>query len=297
MTHTGRQEAIIDIRAFFDQDTATVTYVVSDPASRRCAIIDPVLDYDSQAGVTATHSADEVAAYVEAAGLAVDWILETHIHADHLTAAAYLKERLGGNTGIGDRIVDVLAYWVPVFDTARDTPADGSQFDRLFADGERFAIGGLTVRVMHTPGHTPACVSYLIGDAVFVGDTLFMPYVGTSRTDFPDGDAATLYRSIHGILSLPDSTRIFTAHDYPPVGQAPAWESTVAGQKRDNIMIRDGISEAQYVERRRARDATLAVPRLILPSLQVNLRAGGLGQPNENGTQYIRIPLNVLKKP
>ncbi len=282
------------IQPFYDPDTATISYVVSDPASGQCAIIDPVLDYDPASGTTATASADRIIDYVNASGLTVAWLLETHIHADHLTAAAYLKQRLGGKTGIGARIVEVLEHWVPVFNTAHDTPTDGSQFDHLFADDEAFAIGSLTARVIHTPGHTPACISYIIGDAAFVGDTIFMPYMGTSRTDFPGGNAATLYRSIRRILALPDATRLFTGHDYPPGGSQPAWQSTVAVQKETNILIHENVSESRYIEMRHERDKRLSVPRLILPSIQVNLRAGALGSPEDNGRQYIKIPLNLF---
>ena len=282
------------IQPFFDKDTATVTYVISDPQTKRCAIIDPVLDYNPSSGTTATTSADRVIDYIKTSSLTVEWLLETHIHADHLTATSYLKGKLGGKSGVGEKIVDVLSYWVPVFNTAHDTPADGSQFDRLFKNGDRFNIGNIPATVMHTPGHTPSCISYHISDAIFVGDTLFMPYMGTARADFPGGDAATLYRSIQKILSLPDNTRIFTCHDYPPEGQPAAWESTVAQQKKDNTLINAQISEGEYIEKRKARDSKLPVPRLLLPALQVNMRAGKFGEPETNGTQYIKIPLNKL---
>ncbi len=281
------------IEAFFDKATATITYIVSDPVTQRCAIIDPVLDFDPQAGAAMTKSADRLIDYISKSGLTVEWLLETHIHADHLTAAKYLKEKCGGKTGISEKIVDVLKHWVPVFNTQEDTPTDGSQFDRLFGDGETFSLGALAVKVMHTPGHTPACASYVIGDAVFVGDTIFMPYGGTSRADFPGGSAATLYHSIQKILSLPDETRIFTCHDYPPEGNEPAWESTVAEQKKKNIMIKEDVTEAQYIEVRTTRDGKLPVPRLLLPSIQVNLRAGDFGTAEENGTRYIKIPVRV----
>lgn len=283
------------IQAFFDKGTATVTYIVSDPETRRCAIIDTVLDFDPQAGVTSTRSADQLIVYIEKSGLTVEWLLETHIHADHLTAASYLKEKCGGKTGISAGMIDVLKYWVPIFDTAHDTPLDGSQFDRLFKDGEEFSLGSLTIQVMHTPGHTPACASYVIEDAVFVGDTLFMPYGGTSRSDFPGGDAATLYRSIRKILALPEETRIFTCHDYPPEGHNPAWESTVGEQKKNNTMIKDGVAEAQYIEARKTRDSKLPVPRLLYPSIQVNMRAGGLGELEDNEMHYIKIPVKMAK--
>lgn len=285
----------MQIHHFFDNDTATFTYVVSDPATKKCAIIDPVLDYDMFAGKTSTTSSDKVISYVKEHGLSVEWILETHAHADHLTGSHYLKEKLGGKIGIGEHIKEVLKFWVPLFNTVHDTPLDGSQFDHLFKDGEVFAIGSIEVKVMHTPGHTPACVSYLIGDAAFVGDTIFMPYVGTARTDFPGGSAATLYQSIHKLLSLPETTKIYTCHDYPPQGQPEGYVSTVADQKTKNSMVHDGVSEAEYVAARNAKDVGKAVPRLLLPSIQVNLRAGDLGKTEANGVQYIKIPLNKLR--
>ncbi len=282
------------IEHFFDKDTATFTYVVSDPKTSKCVIIDSVLDYDMNAGKTTTVSADKVIAYVKEQGLSVEWILETHVHADHLTASHYLKEKLGGKIGIGEHIKEVLKFWVPLFNTAHDTPLDGSQFDHLFQDGESFRIGLIDVKVMHTPGHTPACLTYLMEDAAFVGDTIFMPYVGTARTDFPGGSAQTLYHSIQKLLSLPENTRIFTCHDYPPQGQSENYVSTVAEQKAKNSMVHDGVSEAEYVAARNAKDVGKAVPRLLLPSIQVNLRAGGLGEPENNSVQYIKIPLNKL---
>lgn len=280
------------IQPFFDPDTSTVTYVVTDTMTRHCAVIDSVLDYDPQAGRTSTRSADKVIRYIKSKRLKLEWVLETHIHADHLTAADYMKQTLGGKLGIGRHVVKVLKHWVPLFGTMRDTPLDGSQFDRLFADNEYFTIGKLAVKVIHTPGHTPDGVSYFVDDAVFVGDTLFMPPIGTARTDFLGGSAKTLYASIRKILSLPDSTRIFHCHDYPPEGKKPFWESTVAGQKKSNVMIGGGISEAAYVKARNRRDKGKAVPRLLLPAIQVNLRAGGLGRSEKNGIQYVRIPLN-----
>lgn len=282
------------IEHFFDKDTATFTYVVSDPKTSKCVIIDSVLDYDMNAGKTTTVSADKVIAYVKEQGLSVEWILETHVHADHLTASHYLKEKLGGKIGIGEHIKEVLKFWVPLFNTAHDTPLDGSQFDHLFQDGESFRIGLIDVKVMHTPGHTPACLTYLMEDAAFVGDTIFMPYVGTARTDFPGGSAQTLYHSIQKLLSLPENTRIFTCHDYPPQGQSENYVSTVAEQKAKNSMVHDGISEAEYVAVRNAKDVGKAVPRLLLPSIQVNLRAGDLGKAEANGVQYMKIPLNKL---
>lgn len=284
----------MQIQHFFDTDTATFTYVVSDPATQKCAIIDSVLDYDMHAGKTSTVSADKVISYVKEAGLSLEWILETHAHADHLTGSHYLREKLGGKIGIGEHIKEVLKFWVPLFNTAHDTSLDGSQFDHLFKDGEIFSIGSTEVKVLHTPGHTPACVTYLMGDTAFVGDTIFMPYVGTARTDFPGGSAATLYRSIQKLLSLPGSTRIFTCHDYPPQGQSEGCVSTVAEQKAKNTMVHDGVSEAEYVTARHAKDKGKAVPFLLLPSIQVNLRAGELGKAENNGVQYIKIPLNKI---
>lgn len=282
------------IEHFFDKDTATFTYVVSDPKTSKCAIIDSVLDYDMNAGKTTTVSADKVIAYVKEQGLSVEWILETHAHADHLTASHYLREKLGGKIGIGEHIKEVLKFWVPLFNTAHDTSLDGSQFDHLFKDGEVFTIGLIEVKVMHTPGHTPACLTYLIEDAAFVGDTIFMPYVGTARTDFPGGSAQTLYQSIQKLLALPEATRNFTCHDYPPEGQSEGFLSTVADQKAKNSMVHDGVSEAEYVTARNAKDKGKAVPRLLLPSIQVNLRAGDLGKAESNGVQYIKIPLNRI---
>lgn len=284
----------MQIQHFFDTDTATFTYVVSDPSTQKCVIIDPVLDYDMFAGNTSTTSSDKVIAYVKEQGLSVEWILETHAHADHLTGSHYLKEKLGGKIGIGEHIKDVLKFWVPLFNTAHDTPLDGSQFDHLFQDGEVFTIGSIEVKIMHTPGHTPACVTYLMGDAAFVGDTIFMPYVGTARTDFPGGSAATLYQSIQKLLSLPETTKTYTCHDYPPQGTPEGYVSTVADQKAKNSMVHDGVSEAEYVAARNAKDKGKAVPRLLLPSIQVNLRAGDLGEAEANGVQYIKIPLNKL---
>jgi glyoxylase-like metal-dependent hydrolase (beta-lactamase superfamily II) len=287
-------EILMHIQHFFDQETGTLTYIVSDAATQHCAIIDSVLNYDMSAGKTYTRSADELISYVRNNDLIVEWILETHAHADHLSAAAYLKESLGGKIAIGEHIRQVLDYWVPIFDTAKDTPLDGSQFDHLLIEGEVFYIGKLPVKVLVTPGHTPDCVSYYIQDAVFVGDTLFMPSVGTARTDFPGGSAEQSYDSIQKILSLPGETRIFTCHDYPPEGTPPAFMSTVNEQKKQNQMIRDGISRSAYVLARNKKDENNSVPRLLLPSIQVNLRAGQFGVLSDNGVQYIKIPLNKM---
>ena len=282
------------IKAFFDNDTATVTYVVSDPETKMCAVIDSVHNFDLYSGRLSTESADQVLKYINEMSLKVEWILETHIHADHLTAASYIKDRVGGKIAIGEHIKGVLAHWLSIFNTQSDTPLDGSQFDVLLKDGQIFNVGNLEVRVMHTPGHTPDCISYHICDAIFVGDTIFMPYVGTARTDFPGGGADVLYHSIQKILSLPDETRIFTCHDYPPDGASPAWESTVAVQKKKNSMVNDSVTEEIFVQTRNKKDKHKAVPRLLLPSIQVNLRAGKLGAAEENHTQYIKIPVNKI---
>lgn len=280
--------------SFFDEPTFTVTHVVAEPEGTRCFIIDPVLDFDFKSGRTGTKAADEVIRHVKAEGLTVDWILETHAHADHLTAAPYLKEKLGGKVAIGAHITDVQKVFKGIFNTGESCAVDGSQFDRLLADGETVSAGALELLVMHTPGHTPACATYVIGDAAFVGDTLFMPDFGTARTDFPGGDAATLYRSIKRVLSLPPETRLFMCHDYGAEGRDIAWETTVADEKAANIHVHDGISEEAFVEMRETRDKTLEVPNLILPSLQVNMRAGGFPPAEDNGVSYLKLPLNLL---
>lgn len=285
------------IRGFFDPATHTVTHVVADPATRRAAVVDPVLDYDAASGRTSTAGADAVIAHVREQGFTVDWLLETHAHADHLSAAPYLKRVLGGQVAIGAKIGAVQKVFRAVFHDD-GIPTDGSPFDRLFEDGDRFAIGSLPVRVMHTPGHTPACVSYAVeGDAgldVFVGDTVFMPDHGSARCDFPGGDARQLYASVRRLLALPPDTRLHLCHDYPPEGRAPAWVSTVAEQRAHNVHLRDGIDEAAFVALRAARDRTLRMPQLILPSIQVNVRAGEWPAPEANGTRYLKIPLNAL---
>lgn len=283
-----------DIKAFFDPATNTVTYVVADPATGSCAVIDPVLDYDPASGRTATQSLSLVRDYLAHKRLSLAWILETHAHADHLSAGSVLRQSHGGRIGIGARIVEVQAVFAKIFNL-KDLAADGRQFDKLFADGEEFAIGELRGRVLHTPGHTPACVSYVIGDAAFVGDTLFMPDYGSARTDFPGGDAATLFRSARKILALPETTRVFTCHDYKAPGREDfAWESTVGAQRRGNVHVRDGVSEAEFVAMRTARDKTLAMPQLLLPAIQVNIRAGALPPAEDNGVSYLKLPLNAL---
>lgn len=282
------------VEAFFDPATSTVSYVVFDAPGGRAAIVDPVLDFDPNSGATSTASADRIADFVRERGLSVDWILETHAHADHLSGAAHLKRRLGGRIAIGERIRDVQAVFGRLYDLGDAWRADGTPFDHLFADGESFRIGALQARVMHVPGHTPADVAYLAGDAVFVGDTLFPPDVGTARADFPGGDARALWRSIRRLLDLPPATRVFVCHDYPPGERAPRWETTVAEQRASNIHVRDGTDEETFVAMRCARDATLPMPVLILPSLQVNIRAGELPPPEDNGLRYLKIPLDAF---
>lgn len=282
------------IQHFYDNDTANFTYIVSDEDTRKCAIIDSVLNYDIFSGRTSTSSADEIIYYIKKNNLTVEWILETHAHADHLTASNYLKEKLGGKIAIGENIKTVLEFWVPVFNSIKDTPLSGSQFDHLFKDGETFFIGNLEVNVMHTPGHTPSCVSYLIRDVIFVGDTIFMPNLGTARTDFPGGSAKTLYNSIQKILSLPNETKIYIGHDYPEQNRQPQFLCTVLQQKKYNILVNENISEKEYIETRNKRDVGKAVPKLLLPSLQINLRAGKFSEPEENGERYIKIPLNKI---
>ncbi len=283
-----------EVTGFFDPETATVSYVVKDPDSDHCAIIDPVLDYDAASGHTETRSADRLIEHVQKHGLKVDWIIETHAHADHLSAAPYVKERVGGRIGIGRSIDTVQKTFGRIFNDPRALKGSPDEFDHLFEDGEEYTIGGLKAVAMHTPGHTPACMTHIIGDAAFVGDTLFMPDVGTARADFPGGDARTLYRSIKRILALPEDTRIFVCHDYPPAGREPAWETTVGEQRRSNKHVRDGISEEEFVKMRTERDATLSLPKLIIPSIQVNIHAGKLPEPEDNGIRYLKVPLDTL---
>ncbi|WP_118133223.1 MBL fold metallo-hydrolase [Oceanicella sp. SM1341] len=282
-----------DVTAFFDEATNTVSYVVRDPGSRACAIIDSVLDFDAASGRTDTRSAQAIADHVSAEGLEVAWMLETHVHADHLSAAPWLQERLGGKIGIGERITVVQDTFGKIFNAGTEFERDGSQFDRLFAEGDTFAIGGLTGRVLHTPGHTPACLTYVIGDAAFVGDTLFMPDYGTARCDFPGGSAETLWASIQKVLALPDDTRLFLCHDYKAPGRDTyAWETTVAEQKADNVHVGAGHSREEFIAMRTARDADLGMPKLILPSIQVNMRAGHFPPPEEDGNVYLKLPVN-----
>ena len=286
----------VTIAAFHDGQTGTVSYVLADPATRQAAIVDPVLDFDLKSGRTATTQADRLLAHVAEAGLTVQWILETHAHADHLSAARHLQAHVGGRIAIGEHIREVQAVFRKLYNLERDFLPDGRQFDHLFRDGEIFRIGGIEAQAMLVPGHTPACMAYRIGDAVFVGDTMFMPDVGTARADFPGGDAATLYRSIRRLLALPPATRLFVCHDYPPEGRAPAWETTVADQRARNIHVHDGVSEAEFVALRTGRDARLDVPTLILPSIQINIRAGQMPPAEDNGVSYLKIPLNTLSR-
>ncbi len=291
-------DAQLHIEGFFDPATSTVSYLVLDPASRRCALVDSVLDYDPKSGRTSTRSADQLLARVAELGAQVEWILETHVHADHLTAAPYLKHQAGGRIGIGAAITTVQQAFGALFNAGSDMARDGSQFDHLFADDEPFTIGKLACRALHTPGHTPACMSYVVshGDqtAALVGDTLFMPDYGTARCDFPGGDARTLFQSINKVLSLPADTRLYLCHDYQPGGREVQFVSTVADQRAHNVHVRNGISEAQFVALRTRRDATLELPTLLLPSVQVNMRAGHFPPVEANGIRYLKIPLNVL---
>lgn len=282
-----------DVTGFYHDKTGSIAYLVSDPASGRAAVIDPVLDYDERAARTSTASADAILAAIAKRGLTVDWILDTHPHADHLSAAAYLKEKLGAPMAIGREIIAVQKLWRDIYN-APDFPVDGKQWDRLFADGDTFTIGAIPVRVMHSPGHTLASITYVAGDAAFVHDTLFQPDTGSARCDFPGGDAERLYDSITAILALPDATRLFTGHDYKEGGRPPQWESTVAEQKRRNKHFAAKPSRADYAQLRRARDKTLPMPLLILPALQVNLRGGRLPPPESNGRSYLKIPVNTF---
>ncbi|OEC37591.1 MBL fold metallo-hydrolase [Pseudomonas sp. 1D4] len=283
------------VEPFFDPATFTYSYVVSDPTSRRCAVVDSVLDYDPAAGRTSTASADRLIAYVREQGLTLEWILETHVHADHLSAAPYIQRQLGGRLAIGEHITVVQRTFGTLFNAESGFATDGSQFDHLLKDGDRFSVGGIEAQALHTPGHTPACMTYLIGDAAFVGDTLFMPDYGTARCDFPGGNARTLYRSIRRLFTLPDATRLFMCHDYKAPGREHFLYQTSVGEERaHNVHVHEGISEDDFVAMRQARDATLGMPALILPSVQVNMRAGQLPPAEDNGTRYLKIPLNAL---
>jgi len=282
------------VEGFFDPATSTISYIVFDRHSKQCAVVDSVLDFDPKSGRTSTQSADRIIARIRELGGKLEWILETHVHADHLSAAPYIKEQLGGKLGIGKEITTVQTVFGRVFNAGTEFARDGSQFDHLFADEEAFRIGTLEARALHTPGHTPACITYRIDDAAFVGDTLFMPDYGTARCDFPGGDAHKLYRSIRRVLALPPETRLFMCHDYMPAGREPRWETTVAEERARNVHVHDGISEEQFIDMRKSRDAKLDMPVLILPSVQVNMRAGRLPEPENNGMRYLKIPLNAV---
>lgn len=284
-----------DVKAFFDAASNTFSYVVWDPATKQAAVIDSVLDFDSASGRTKRDSADAMIAFVEAQGLSVAWVIDTHVHADHLSAAPYIQSRLGGKLGIGEHIRQVQQTFGKLFNAGTEFQRDGSQFDHLFTDGERYRLGEIDALALHTPGHTPACMVHVIGDAAFVGDTLFMPDYGTARCDFPGGDAAQLYRSIQRIFALPEATRVFMCHDYKAPGRDSfAFETTVGDEKRGNVHVRDGVSEAEFVSMRTTRDATLAMPRLLLPAVQVNMRAGQLPPAEDNGIRYLKLPLDAV---
>lgn len=283
------------VEAFFDPATFTYSYVVSDPVTQQCAVIDSVLDYDPASGRTSHATAQRLVDYVRAQRLTVQWLLETHVHADHLSAAPYLKQQLGGRLAIGDRITVVQDTFGKLFNAGSEFATDGRQFDHLFHDGDTFQVGNIQAHAIHTPGHTPACMTYVIGDAAFVGDTLFMPDYGTARCDFPGGDARTLYQSIQKLFTLPDSTRVFMCHDYKAPGREEfLYETTIAAERELNVHVHAGITEEEFVAMRTARDATLGMPTLILPSVQINMRGGELPEPESNGTRYLKIPLDVL---
>ncbi|HEU4670727.1 MAG TPA: MBL fold metallo-hydrolase [Dyella sp.] len=284
-----------DIKAFFDEPSNTFSYVVSDPANGHAAVIDSVLDYDAASGRTRHDSAEAIVAWVRAQGLTLDWVIDTHVHADHLSAGPFIQQQLGGRLGIGAHIRTVQETFGKLFNAGTEFARDGSQFDHLFSDCETYRVGGIEAVAIHTPGHTPACMTHVIGDAAFVGDTLFMPDYGTARCDFPGGDAATLYRSIRRIFALPDATRVFLCHDYKAPGRDHyAFETTVGAEKRDNLHVHEGVGEAEFVAMRTARDATLAMPKLILPAVQINMRAGHKPPPEANGVSYLKIPLDAL---
>ena len=296
---TATAAAPFHVESFFDAATGTASHLVLDPATRQCALVDSVLDFDHRSGRTATTGVERIAQRVRALDAQVQWILETHVHADHLSAAPWLRERLGGRIGIGARITEVQSLFGRLFNVGDDFARDGSQFDHLFEDGEAFSIGALTATAWHTPGHTPACMTYVVAagaqTAAFVGDTLFMPDQGTARCDFPGGDAGTLYRSVRGVLArLPPQARLYLCHDYPPEGRDAQFACTVAAQREGNVHVRDGIGEAEFVAMRQGRDATLAMPTLLLPSVQVNMRAGHLPEPEANGVRYLKIPLDAV---
>ena len=283
------------VTGFFDEATYTISYVVADPETKRCAIIDSLLDYDQASGRTTTTSADKLIHFVRQNALTCEWIIDTHVHADHLTAAPYVREQLGGKTAIGDKIPVVQRVFGEIFNEGQSFHTDGSQFDHLFKPGESYRVGNIEARALPTPGHTPACMTHLIGDAMFVGDTIFMPDFGTARCDFPGGDAGTLYDSIQMLFDFPNETRMFLCHDYKAPGRDEyVWETTIGEQKRSNIHVKDGTSREDFIKMRTERDATLAMPKLILPSVQVNMRAGDMPPPEDNGVRYMKVPINAL---
>jgi len=283
------------VTGFFDEATNTISYVVADPATKRCAVIDSLLDFDQASGRTKTESSDRLIAFVREQQLECEWIIDTHVHADHLSAAPYVRQQLGGRTAIGEHVSTVQRVFGKIFNEGQSFHTDGRQFDHLFADGEHYRVGSIEARAIHTPGHTPACMSHLIGDALFVGDTIFMPDYGTARCDFPGGDAGTLYDSIQKLFALPDDTRMFLCHDYKAPGRDDyVWETTVGAQKRSNIHVKVGTTRDEFIAMRTARDATLDMPKLILPSVQVNMRAGDMPPPESNGQRYMKIPINAL---
>lgn len=282
------------LEIFFHKDTSTFCYVVSDNVTKKCAIIDSALDYDHYSGRTSTIFADQIISYIKSNQLTCEYILETHIHADHLTAASYLKKQIGGKIGIGEKIKEVLDFWVPIFNSHDDTNSDCSQFDLLFYDGQEISLGSKIIKIIHTPGHTPACLSYLIDDMIFVGDSIFMPDIGTARTDFPGGNAGTLYDSIQKIFALPDHFKIYVGHDYPPAGREVMAYSTVGEQKKSNILINESVNREKYISIRNKRDENKPVPKLLLPSIQVNLRSGEFGNKESNNVNYIKIPINKI---
>ncbi|QGZ35461.1 MBL fold metallo-hydrolase [Stappia indica] len=283
-----------EVTAFFDPKTNTISYVVQDPGSKACAVVDSVMDIDYAAGRISYESADRIIDFVRENGLTVDWLIETHVHADHLSGAPYIQEKLGGRIGIGENIRTVQDTFGKVFNEGTEFQRDGSQFDHLFRDGDTYTVGGMTCFAMHTPGHTPACMTHVMGNAAFVGDTLFMPDGGTARADFPGGDAHELYHSIRKVLSLPEETRLFMCHDYGPNGREIRWETTVGEERKHNIHVRDGVTEEEFVAMRQARDATLDMPKLIIPSIQVNMRAGKLPPKDDSGRTFLKVPVNGL---
>ncbi|TFF27568.1 MBL fold metallo-hydrolase [Jiella endophytica] len=294
MTYPVHLDVKPAVKGFFDPATNTISYVVKDPASNACAIVDSVMDIDYAAGRISYGHADEIIAYVEATGLEVDWLIETHVHADHLSAAPYIQGRLGGKIGIGRNITVVQETFGKIFNEGTEFQRDGSQFDRLFDDGDTYKVGAMDCVAIHTPGHTPACMTHVMGDAAFVGDTLFMPDGGSARADFPGGDAATLYDSIQKVLSLPDETRLFMCHDYGPNGRDIRWETTVGEEKAHNIHVGGGKTKEEFVRFRTERDATLDMPKLIIPSLQVNMKAGALPEPESDGKRYLKVPIDAI---